>query len=75
MTLAQKILTQVESLPEPYQAEVLDFVEFLEHKAKKHPAATDEERVEWSQFALAQAFRGMEDDEDVYSIEDVREAV
>lgn len=75
MTLAQKIFARVESLPEPYQAEVLDFAEFLEHKAKSHPAAVDEERAEWSRFALTQAFRGMEDDADLYSLEDVREAV
>lgn len=37
--------------------------------------ALDEERVEWSRFALTQAFRGMEDDEDLYSLEDIREAV
>jgi hypothetical protein len=75
MTLAQKSHAQVESLPESYQTKVLDFVESLEHKGKNQPAANDDERAEWSRFALSHAMQELEDDEAVYSLEDVRETV
>ena len=35
MTLAEKVLHELKALPKPYQAEVLDFVEFLRSKMKK----------------------------------------
>jgi len=35
MTLAEKVLHELEILPEPYQAEVLDFVEFLRSKVEQ----------------------------------------
>ena len=35
MTLAEKVFHELKVLPEPYQAEVLDFVEFLRGKAKR----------------------------------------
>ena len=38
MTLAEKVLNELKVLPEPYQAEVLDFVEFLRSKVGKRPA-------------------------------------
>ena len=34
MTLAEKVFHELKILPEPYQAEVLDFVEFLSSKVK-----------------------------------------
>lgn len=37
MTLAEKVFQELKILPEPYQAEVLDFVEFLRGKANKRP--------------------------------------
>lgn len=35
MTLAEKVFHELKSLPEPYQAEVLDFVGFLRSKVKE----------------------------------------
>ena len=35
MTLAEKVLHELKILPEPYQAEVLDFVEFLRSKVTR----------------------------------------
>jgi len=35
MTLAEKVFLELKILPESYQAEVLDFVEFLRSKVKK----------------------------------------
>ncbi len=74
MTLTEKIFSHVEHLPESYQVEVLDFVEFLEIKSKKLPDRDDGERLSWSRFSLVQAIRGMEDEEDLYSLSDVEEA-
>jgi len=34
MTLAEKVFHELKILPEPYQAQVLDFVEFLRGKVK-----------------------------------------
>ena len=35
MTLSEKIFQHVQNLPQPLQAEVLDFVEYLESKDEK----------------------------------------
>ncbi len=48
MTLAEKVFHELKILPEPYQAEVLDFVEFLRGKVRKRP-----EPSETSQTMLA----------------------
>lgn len=74
MTLAEKIFSHIENLPETYQAEVLDFVEFLESKSKKLGDGEDEDRAPWSQFSLSQAMQGMEDDDELYSLDDLVEA-
>jgi len=76
MIVADKIHQRVLGLPEPLQAEVLDFVEFLWSKAK--PDVDDEteefDEVAWSNFSLTMAMRGMEDeDEPVYTVEDLKE--
>ncbi|OGW43731.1 MAG: hypothetical protein A2Y66_09190 [Nitrospirae bacterium RBG_13_41_22] len=39
MSLAEKILEHLQELPVPFQAEVLDFVEYLESKIKKGGSA------------------------------------
>ena len=67
MTLAEKVVKKMQSLPEDKQAEVLDFVDFLEKKL------AEEENRAWSQFSLAAAMRGMEDEEDLYSLDDLKE--
>lgn len=74
MRLAEKIYSRIENLPETYQAEVLDFVEFLESKSKKPREYVDEDREIWSRFSLAKAMQGMEDEEDLYSRDDLVEA-
>ncbi len=67
MTLTEKIIHNVESLPEPLKVEVLDFVEFL--KSKKD----NEEYKTWSNFSLSNALRGMEDEDCQYSLNDLKE--
>ena len=71
MSLAEKIFEKLERLPEPKQAEVLDFVEFL--ASKQGSAVADAEDQAWSSFSLAQALRGMEDEADLYSEADLKE--
>ena len=56
MVIADLIHDRVESLPEPAQTAVLDFVDFLLFKFK-------EEEAVWSQFSLTSALRGLEDEE------------
>lgn len=56
MTLVQKIYQKVQSLPEPVQAEILDFIEFVDRK-KSHLSDAD-----WKTFSLSSAMRGMEDE-------------
>lgn len=55
MTTAEQINRNLDNLPAAFQREVLDFVEFLLHK-------TANEEKDWSEFSLAQAMRGLEND-------------
>lgn len=71
MSLPDKIFEHLQELPEAFQAEVLDFVEFLELKAKR--LGDDSERDEWSKFSLAQAARDMNEEDEIYTVEDLRE--
>jgi hypothetical protein len=71
MTVAERILQHVRSLPEPLQAEVLDFVEYLHSKVRRARAAPDEEA--WSALSLSQAMRGMESEPSPYSLDDLKE--
>jgi hypothetical protein len=61
MTITEKIQAGVQKLPTPYQAEVLDFVEYLLTKATR--GARDQEESLWSDLALTSAMRGMEDED------------
>ena len=65
MSLEEKIMRNIQELPESKQAEVLDFVEYLRTKT--------EER-DWSEFSLTSAMRGMENEDSPYSLEDIKES-
>jgi hypothetical protein len=65
MSLEEKIIRHIQELPESKKVEVLDFVEYLRSKT--------EER-DWSDFSLASAMRGMEDEASLYSMEDIKES-
>jgi len=67
MTLSEKILTTIASLPESKQVEVLDFVEYLKLKTEK------EESGNWNSFSIASAMRGMENEDAIYSVTDLKE--
>ncbi|MCD4754187.1 MAG: DUF2281 domain-containing protein [Deltaproteobacteria bacterium] len=67
MSLTDKIIENVRSLPESKQMEILDFVEYLRAKIEK------EEREEWMNLSLTSAMRGMEEEELTYSMNDLKE--
>lgn len=48
MKLEQTIQQHVEKLPLPLQGEVLDYVLFLEQKARRHPANDQQRRTKLS---------------------------
>ena len=50
---------------ESKKSEVLDFVEYLRTK-------TDDKK--WSAFTLASAMRGMEDEDSLYTLDDLKES-
>lgn len=72
MSLPEKILMHIQELPEPFQAEVLDFVEYLELKIKRGKKIEDEE-TDWSELSLSFAMRGMKDESFPYSTNDLKE--
>lgn len=75
MTVIEKIHQRVRILPEPMQAQVLDFVEFLLSKSEAdlQDNLQDIDYLEWSDLSLAMAMRGMEDEEEPYTIDDLKE--
>jgi hypothetical protein len=68
MTLSEKISHEVQALPEAIQREVLDFVEFLKTRR------LDAEDEAWCAFSLAHAMRGLENEPDLYTSADLRNA-
>jgi erythromycin esterase-like protein len=63
MNLGEKIIRYIQELPESKKAEVLDFVEYLRNRT--------EER-NWSEFSLSSAMKGMENDDSIYSLKDIK---
>lgn len=71
MTVEERIVQEVRRLPEPLQAEVLDFVEYLHSKVRPLRASVEDEA--WREMSLSQAMRGMESEPSLYSSEDLKE--
>ena len=71
MTTAEAITQHLRSLSESAQQEVLDFVVFLE--TRRAESSERQEDAVWSEFSLATAMRGMEDEDSPYTLEDVQE--
>lgn len=67
MNVSEDIIEKVKSLPKDNQLEVLDFIDLLSKKVDK------EERKQWSQFSLEKAMRGLETEDTLYTIEDIKE--
>jgi hypothetical protein len=71
MTLTEKIMQHAKDLPESLQAEILDFVEYLESRVEK---GEDKGRAkDWAMFSLTSAMRGMEEELAPYTIDDLKE--
>jgi hypothetical protein len=70
-TGSQKIADHLRDLPELEQIEVLDFIEYLETKARLRKSR-DETKV-WPALSLKSAMRGMEEDPSDYSMDDLKE--
>ncbi|MBU0511016.1 MAG: DUF2281 domain-containing protein [Chloroflexi bacterium] len=71
MLVTLKIHENVQKLPAPFQAEVLDFVEYLLIKSEREIAQQGES--DWSSFSLASAMRGMEDeDTTTFTMDDLK---
>jgi hypothetical protein len=68
MSLVETIIRHLQKLPEVEQAEVLNFVEYLQAKVRK------QENKDWSDLSLSSAMRGMEYEETPYSQEDLKES-
>jgi hypothetical protein len=66
MTVAEKIQQYVDRLPAPFQAEVLDFVEYLLSRSERR------ESNGWSQLSLALAMRAMEGEDTPYTPADLK---
>ena len=60
MITLNKLQQYVEKLPQPLQAEVIDFVEYLLAKAERNNGA--QENADWMDLSLALAMRGMENE-------------
>lgn len=73
MTTLESIHQYAQMLPDSLQREVLDFVKFLLTK-REQETAPEPDDIEWSDFSLASAMRGMEnEDTPVYTTDDLKE--
>ncbi|NPA31203.1 MAG: DUF2281 domain-containing protein [Chloroflexi bacterium] len=64
--LESRIQQSIQQLPEPLLEELLDFVQFLLLKAEQ------QEMRAWNTWSLTMAMRGMEDEPELYSLEDIK---
>ena len=65
-----EIQQTIRKLPASYQAQVLDFAEYLVAKAQREAAR--EEETTWAEWSLAAAMRDMErEDGPTYTLDDV----
>ena len=71
MTLTEQIQRDAQKLPEPFQSEVLDFIEYLLVKAERETGRLEEK--DWSALSLTTAMRGMEDEDGLsYTTSDLK---
>jgi len=72
MLVSEEIQQCVQKLPSPFQAEVLNFAQYLLAKAEQE-TAHQEEKV-WSHLSLTYAMRGMEEEsQPTYTISELKE--
>jgi hypothetical protein len=68
-----ELIEKLQTLPREKQAEVFDFVEFLAARFSGTSPDTEWTDTKFSEFSLAQALRGMEDDPVTYTTDDLSE--
>ncbi len=71
MSDKDKILAKLLKLPKEKQEQVIDFIDFL--SLKNTDTQLENEDLDWSKFSLSQAMSGMEDEPDLYSLQDLKE--
>jgi hypothetical protein len=72
MPTVEKISEYVAKMPDPYQAEVLHYVEYLWSKLQSQERDPDD--LLWQEFSLASALRDMDEvDEVTYTKDDLKE--
>jgi hypothetical protein len=71
----EKLVNMVSRLPPAKQQEVMDFAVFLEQRygEKDQAAVADWTEQEFRTLSTEQAMRGIEDEPELYSEEDVKE--
>jgi hypothetical protein len=69
MSTAERIAVEIEGLASEDQAEVLDFVQFI----KNRESLKDERNFKF--FSLDQAMNGMENEPDLYDLNDIKEVI
>jgi hypothetical protein len=72
MTVAEKILQHLQSMPESAQIKVLQFVERLESMAGGPEPEDDGDY--WFTISLSHAMRGMEPESTPYTLEDIKDS-
>lgn len=71
MLVKEQIHEKIEKLPTSFQAEVLDFIQYLLVKLERE--AIQESELDWSNFSLASAMRDMEDENaPAYTMDDLK---
>ncbi len=71
MIVTEQIYDRLQKLPPMLQREVLNFIEFLTQKVAQGEVASED--FEWTRFSLAQAMKGLEDEETEYTEADLKE--
>ena len=71
MDLSKEITIKIESLPDDNKIEILDYVQYLLKKINN----TKNERNHWEEFSLKSAMRDLEDEEVLYSMDDIKEEI
>ncbi len=62
----EQIYRSIQQLPDPFREELYDFIQYLLMKVEK------QERMAWMGISLASAMRGMETEETLYNLSDLK---
>lgn len=71
MIVTEQIKDRLQRLPPQLQREVLDFIEFLAQRVAQGEATSEE--GDWMRFSLAQAMKGLDNEDSEYTEDDVKE--